>query len=99
MAVDAQLLAAIGKKVGKSRAAVYRLIGEQAGRLGVRPEIAALEVASLAKLNFQRFASEEQLERLRAARAAVPSGPVAPASSPVIARQQAAAGRRRKPPG
>lgn len=100
MAVDTQLLAAIRRKLGKSRAAVYRLIGEQAGRLGVRPEIAALEVASMAKLNFQRFASEEQLERLRAARTAVPSGPVASASSsPVIARQQAAAGRRRKPPG
>lgn len=53
---------------------MYRSIAKQCTRLGVRPEIAALEVASIASVNFQRYASEEQLERLRAARSAVPTG-------------------------
>jgi len=101
MAVDTRLLAAVRTRLGKSRAAVYRLIAEQAGRLGVRPEIAALEVASMAGVNFQRFASEEQLERLRAARTAVPSGSSGAASTPsVIPRKQNSTGQRRvKPPG
>lgn len=71
MAIDPRLLAAVKTKLNRGRAAVYRLIADQSARLGVRPEIAALEVASMAGVNFQRFASEEQLERLRAARASV----------------------------
>jgi predicted nucleotide-binding protein len=102
MAVDNRLLGVIKTKLNRSRAAVYRLIAEQAGKLGVRPEIAALEVASMAGLNFQRFASEEQLERLRAARAALPtgSGVRAPAAAAPLARKQSSDGRRKtKPPG
>lgn len=102
MSVDNRLLEAIKAKLNRSRAAVYRLIAEQAGRLGVRPEIAALEVASMAGLNFQRFASEEQLERLRTARAAVPtgSGAVASATAAPLVRKQSNEGRRKmKPPG
>jgi predicted nucleotide-binding protein len=101
VAVDTRLLQAIKKKLNRSRAAVYRLISEQAGRLGVRPEIAALEVASMAGVNFQRFASEEQLERLRAARAATPTfAGVAASTAAPISRKQANGGRRKpKPPG
>jgi predicted nucleotide-binding protein len=101
MAVDNRLLEAIKTKLNRSRAAVYRLIAEQAGRLGVRPEIAALEVASMAGVNFQRFASEEQLERLRAARAAVPTGTGAPtpAAAPVGRKQNNGGRRKTKPPG
>lgn len=102
MAIDTRLLAAIRARLGKSRAAVYRSIAEQSARLGVRPEIAALEVASLAGVNFQRFATEEQLERLRAARASTPtsahSSPAAPA--PAAVRTKALNSRRKvKPPG
>lgn len=82
---------------------MYRLIAEQAGRLGVRPEIAALEVASMAGVNFQRFASEDQLERLRAARASVPTGvgtTSAAAAPATVPRRQKDGGRRKiKPPG
>ncbi len=102
MAVDSRLFDAIKKKLNRSRPAVYRLISEQARRLGVRPEIAALEVASMAGLNFQRFASEEQLEALRRARTSAPTGvsAVAPAAAAPIARKQANGGRRKsKPPG
>jgi predicted nucleotide-binding protein len=100
MAVDSRLLAAIRSKLGKSRAATYRLIAEQSARLGVRPEIAALEVASMAGVNFQRFASEEQLERLRAARAATPTHPVAPpAASSQAPTRRGDSQRKSKPPG
>lgn len=101
MAIDTRLLGAIRAKLNKSRAAVYRLIAEQAGRLGVRPEIAALEVASMSGVNFQRFASEEQLERLRAARASIPTGTGAPASVSAPAPRQKTSSQRRKakPPG
>jgi predicted nucleotide-binding protein len=100
MAVDTRLLEAIKAKLKRSRAAVYRQIAEQSARLGERPEIAVLEVAALAGVNYQRFASADQLERLRAARAAVPSGS-ASAAIPVPPRQrQGSEGRRRpKPPG
>ena len=56
----------------------------------------------MAGVNFQRFASEEQLERLRAARAAVPTGfgVSAPTATTPLARRQASSGRRKaKPPG
>src|SRR5687768_2673633 len=99
MAIDTRLLAAIRSKLGKSRPAVYRLIAEQSARLGVRPEIAALEVASMAGVNFQRFASEEQLERLRAARASVPTSAGAPAPSASPGLRPKAGGGPRKPPG
>jgi predicted nucleotide-binding protein len=102
VAVDARLLAAVMTKLGRSRAAVYRLIAEQAGRLGERPEIAALEVAAMARVNFQRFAAQDQLERLRAARATITrsaGSSVATTASP-MSRQQVVSGKRhRKPPG
>lgn len=101
MGVDADLFKAVEKKLGKSRSAIYRLISEQAARLGVRRDIAALEVASRAGVNFQRFASEGQLETLRAARMAV--GRDAVATAPSIAaspRRPAKAGRpKAKGPG
>lgn len=96
MAIDARLLTTIRTKLGKSRPAVYRLIAEQSGRLGVRPEIAALEVASMAGVNYQRFASEEQLERLRAARASVQISAGTTATSPALIGRSKAAGVRRK---
>lgn len=102
MAVDSRLFVAIKKKLNRSRPAVYRLISEQARRLGVRPEIAALEVASMAGVNFQRFASEEQLEALRRARASAPTGAgaVAPTAAASISRKQSnGAPRKMKPPG
>jgi predicted nucleotide-binding protein len=101
MAVDSRLLTTIKSKLGKSRAAVYRSIAEQSARLGVRPEIAALEVASMAGINFQRFASEEQLERLRTARATVPTaaGAASPTSSLSNKQQTAKGNRKAKPPG
>ncbi|MGE0583340.1 MAG: TIR domain-containing protein [Steroidobacteraceae bacterium] len=93
---------AIKKKLDRSRPAVYRLISDQARRLSVRPEIAALEVASMAGLNFQRFASEEQLEALRRARTSAPSSvglPTTAAPTPA-ARKQTNGGRRKsKSPG
>src|SRR5687768_2917521 len=100
MAVDSRLLTAIRSKLGKSRAATYRLIAQQSARLGVRPEIAALEVASMAGVNFQRFASEEQLEQLRTARASIPTHALAPsAAPPPIPRQQKGISRKSKGPG
>lgn len=99
MAVDTRLFDAIKKKLDRSRPAVYRLISEQARRLGVRPEIAALEVASMAGVNFQRFASEEQLEALRRARTSAPSGAATPAAAPASRRQANGGRRRTKPPG
>lgn len=100
MAIDTKLLTAIQGKLRKSRAAVYRVIAEQSNRLGVRPEIAALEVASMAGVNFQRFASEEQLERLRAARASVHSASTSmPSNSLSVLRKIAGSARKAKPPG
>jgi predicted nucleotide-binding protein len=100
MAVDSRLFSAIRSKLAKSRAAVYHLIAQQSARLGVRPEIAALEVASMAGVNFQRFATEEQLERLRTARAAIPTHVVGASSASSTAPSQRAGARRKpKPPG
>lgn len=100
MAIDTRLLAAIMNKLNKSRAAVYRSIAEQSSRLGVRPEIAVFEVASMAGVNFQRFASEDQLERLRAARASTPSASAAtPTKSPGRPARSTTSGRKRKSPG
>lgn len=101
MAVDARLLAALKTKLGRSRAAVYRLIAEQCARLGERPEIAVLEVASLAGLNFQRFATHGQLERLRAARSATASN-AGSTSAPAVGTQKRSANankRRVRSPG
>lgn len=91
MTVDPRLLAAMKSRLGLSRAAIYKRIAQQASRLGERPDVAALEVASLEGINFQRFATQDQLERLRAARAAV-SSPGA-GSAPAPARSARKAGR------
>jgi predicted nucleotide-binding protein len=100
MAVDARLLAALMSKLGLSRAAVYKRIAQQAGRLGERPDVAALEVASLEGINFQRFATKDQLERLRAARAAVPSVAVSAAHVPTRSAKKSVRGKAKaKSPG
>lgn len=82
MTVDPRLLELMKSKLGLSRAGVYKRIAKQASRLGERPDVAALEVASLEGINFQRFATKEQLDRLRAARAAVPSAATNTSSTP-----------------
>jgi predicted nucleotide-binding protein len=67
----------------------------------VRLDIAALEVASVLRVNFQRYASEEQLERLREARASVPTGVSAqPIAGTATLRARANSARRKvKAPG
>jgi predicted nucleotide-binding protein len=98
MAVDNDLFDAIKKKTGRSRSAIYRMIADQAGRLSVRPDVAALEVASRTGVNFQRFASEEQLEKLREARMAVGRDSVATAP-PIVSAARARGKGRQKPKG
>lgn len=79
-----------------SRAAAYRRFAEQANRLGERPEIAALEVASKAGVNFQRFATKEQLDRLRAARATVTSASASTVGTPPEPRRATKTAKRAK---
>jgi hypothetical protein len=100
MTVDPRLLAAMKSKLRLSRAAIYKRIAKHASRLGERPDIAALEVASLEGINFQRFATKDQLDRLRAARSAVSSVAVsAPAQSTRTASKGGRAKIRTRSPG
>lgn len=90
MRIDPALLKAIRKKLNVSRPVAYRRIAEQAARLGERRDVAALEVAALAGMNFQQFASQEQLARLREARASVAGTTTATTPAAVPVRRNAA---------
>jgi predicted nucleotide-binding protein len=101
MGTDQRLFEAIQRKLGLSRAATYSRIAAQSRRLGERPDVAALEVASLAGINFQRFAKGDQLERLQRARATVTTHSASvPSIAPTASRPAKAAKRKKaKRPG
>lgn len=72
--IKAELFSAIKKKLGLSTPAVYKRISERANILGVRNEIAALDVAASHRITINRYANEDSLKELREARRTNPTG-------------------------
>jgi predicted nucleotide-binding protein len=98
--IDQDLLAAISKKSGLSRSAVYSAVAKEARRLSVANEIAALEVASSLGINFVSYATGDQLAQLREARRGFSAGNSFVTVLPEKPRRSkpSAKARQRKPP-
>ncbi len=93
--INPKLLAALKKKTGLKERALYNRISERANALGVRREIAALDVASANSVNINLFAKESELEKLRDARRASPSAHFAqPALAPKVPKKSSRSGKR-----
>lgn len=96
--INPKLLLALKKKTGLKESTLYSRISERANALGVRREIAALDVASTNSVNINQFAKESELQQLRDARRASPFTHFAgPAPAPKAPKKPTRNGKR--PPG
>src|SRR5258706_8662555 len=71
--IDPRLMARFKGALGLKQAAVYARISRLANKLSVTNDIAALAVAQEANIALSKYATPDQLDALRQARAAHPS--------------------------